>query len=419
MCEHSQVTYPIERIIPYTARSLKERGLVENGTKLLLVDITPDSLRHYEVMQINPLTCSVVEILPRKNGIPHEPDHRERLIKQKTSSGGIFINIETHDEVTPSAVGSELRDEIAQMRDRLTLTVIASGLSKAVNRLKQFIIDTKIPIDFDISEIDINRCFISPHNRADNLFEELAQNYLRFIISKYSLHHLSYFDIHGESDDYDILPHVILGRTAKAYDKNALYEQTIKNFPFLTVLWDIKEPFYSNQRYNQSLADALLAFGETDSVTIECAAAKGGVHQTNKNLTKMAIIKAMIENRLITEELALGLLKKYRDLISGTMPVCANSTFGYRPLCRHIVEIEIQTNGVMQILFDLVNAILLRSNSQLALINSSGFDKQTKLTDSFVRIPQDIDECVVLGLPDAGILEAGQRILLTLAVPEN
>lgn len=419
MSEGLRVTYPKERVMLYQPRSMKEKGLVNAGTRLLLGDITPDSLRSHQTLLENPLTCSIVEILPKKNGVVFEPEPLERLKKRIISPGGTFINIETHDEVTPSAVGAELRDNLADLVERPTLTVVSSGLANAVYRLKQVMIDSKIASESDLDDVDINRCFISPYSRAKNPFEELAQNYLRFIISRYALQHLLYLDIHGESDDFDVLPHVILGRTAEPFLRNRLYEQTKNNFPFLTVLWDINEPAYSAQLYNQSFADSLLAFGLADSVTIECAAAKGGVHERNKHLTKLAVIKAMSVNRLLDEQSVDKLSEQYRSLISGRIPGSANNAFENRALRREIVEIEIESSGVMQMILNLSDAPRLKGGQLFALINSSSFDRSKPLIDSFVRIPKDIKECVILGFPDSGILQAGQRILVTLAVPED
>lgn len=220
-------------------------------------NLTPISLEG----KIDPLCVSITEILP------NYPD--KKIINQPFSEGFI-INTGTHrEEGTPLQVGLEL-EEIIKADNIKRPVVIIRGLYEAVEVLSSYMLNQNPSEKGAIDETDINRCFTED---PQTLFEELAQNYLKFVTGRYSPN-MNFIDIHSDPKEHAMYSHIILDRTLPpVMNKAKYYKWAVKTFR-IPVMWDISEAEgYSQERLDKSLSGALLKHGYK-TVTYETSAGK-------------------------------------------------------------------------------------------------------------------------------------------------
>lgn len=243
-----------------------DRELYKGNVKQLEVDLTPKNLEGI----VDPLTISVTEILPNMLEKVYPPYDRP----------GVIVNTGTHlEEGTPSRVSIDLEEKLMNEEGRIQPVILTRGLYGAVEKLRNFMIHNDVingtPMGKDIiEEIDINRCFIDLDQEPANFFEELAQNFLRFITSRYSSK-MTFIDVHADPKEHATYSHVILDRTAPpGMDKDAFYKWAVETFN-LSVMWDIDEAdgYSGEEQLNRSLAAKLLRYGYK-AVTYESSAGK-------------------------------------------------------------------------------------------------------------------------------------------------
>lgn len=401
MTERTPVSFPKERIHQRSPQSETEEELEKLGTRILTVDITPDSLRGDKAFQEDPLSLTIYEILPRGSSRTTGPFE------------GFFINLGSHkDEPTSFVTGVELISDLAHMENRPSFNVVSTGLSAAVERLSHYIFDKQIDIGEDPLQVDPNRKCILPGAQTQDPYEEMMQKYLEFVISKYFPQNLAFLDLHSESTEYEVLPHAILGRTAPEDMANDFYQWAVDSFPDFSVVWDIEKKDYYEQQLEKSFADVLLSCGRF-SMTIECAAGKGGIQEPNKHLTKATILSAMLHNNLLDEDEARGVIAEERAKASFLVQPTANRLLD-SPLRRAWVQVPI-AHGAFQHLEGITGKVLVGGSapSKIGDLICSG-----PLSTTPIYIPSHIDQCVLLGIPDDGIYDGNHnnRMYLSLAV---
>jgi len=383
------VSYPLDRIKLIRPENKKRKELESLGARFLTVDITPTRLREEEIFKKRPLAISITEILPRENG-------QVNTNIDLSNCGGAFINAETHhDEATAVAVIGDLTELIAQMENRPSQTVIATGLSEAVERLKEYL---------QAGDLDINRYFIDPWAQPQNDFEELAQNYLRFIIGRYNLPLFDVFDVHADPEESDLESHLILGRLQNDPDReHLLYDWARTRFPDISVVFDLEQEQYFQEKLNQSLPDALLTHaGCNRTATMECAGGKS-VNEKKANICLMHLFFAMLKDNLLESQEGSIIYDDIRQKLTGQgykVPLTANQLLsgdGSQPIKRKVLVFPREERGVLRIPHKNRHRIL-KSGEYIGKIQYSGGDD-----DQLLYVPSDVESCVILGVPEVGI----------------
>lgn len=266
----------------------------------LEVDLTPESLEGI----VDPLTINVTEILPTIVGVVSLP----------YDLPGIIINTGTHlEEGTPSRINIELEERLIQEKDRLQPIILTRGLYSAVEKLRTFMLHNDMinntPMGEDVIEqIDINRCFIDLDKEPENFFEELTQNFLKFITYRYSSK-MTFVDVHADPEEHATYSHIILDRTLpRDIDKKEFYNWAVDTFD-LSVMWDIdeKDGYSGEEHLDRSLSAKLLQYGYK-AVTYESSAGKA------VDDLKTTIVMYNLYNVLLRKNILPFDLRRYMNL---------------------------------------------------------------------------------------------------------
>lgn len=409
--EQGRVIFQPDRVREEHGNTYFER----QGVKFLTVDLTPASLRMVGKFEKNPLYITVAEILPRTHAglIPPEPEWKK--VVNGVNYGGLFLSAGMHkDEGTSYAMAIELRGNMAVMTERPSLMVVALEFGSCVERLREHLLKS----GKDVSEIDINRKFISPYEKPKDEFEELAQGYLKFIIHRYYLQKLVYIDAHSDPLENDLRQYLIIDRTRpKNLPTDQTYDWAVSNFADISVVYDLRSKLYEKETLYRSLAAQLMAFGVPYVATLECAAGTS-VNDLQKYRTQRAIVSAMLKMNLIAESEGVSLFDKLTGRIQSygeSKPLyTVNKLLKAKKIRREWMKFYIPHSGSLQFFPELFNRVLSKTDI-IGLLSGASYPVE----QTFLR--GNRNNFVLLGLPNIGIVNRNldKSVLVSVAVPEK
>lgn len=384
MTQLTNVTLPRDRI-RVTEFSEKDKR------RVLEIDITPESLKD----QCEPCTISITELLPES----------ENAVRHGENWTGVFINAGTHPEEHGSmTIQHKLQEKIAHMENRAYPVIFASGLSCAVERLTACLksCGETIPAEFDI-----NRYFTDPGDPPTNPFEELTQNYLKFIIARYSEPNFVYLDLHSDPNENEIRKHVLLDRTIQQKEK--VWEWAKNFLPYFSVVWDLPDEEYKREKLDRSLTGVLGKLGVIYSATIECDAEAPGTDFHNQHEAEIGLLHALYQMRLLPDDTN-GRLNVQPALSA------VNFFLGFESMIRRQWVLLLLPSWATGDTFTAKDGIMHhphRHADALGIMHGSNGEELE------IRLPPETPPCVLLGMINPSSITSKGELYVSIAVCEK